>query len=180
MDNKAESIFLGAFGFGVFKNPAQLVAEEFKAVIRNGQYCKKFKNIVFAIKKKSEKDFGNNYRTFDNVVHNYALVINCPTLILPEVALPTGKKIEEAAVGFCHLPANKSIEDVKDLVLDDEGFLATKMGDNNTNTESFDKQWTMWEAFSDFVNFWISFMKESRKKEISCVNGRKCLLGQGA
>ena len=95
LDNHVDTIVLGAFGCGAFKNPVQLVAEEFKAVIKNGQYCKKFKNIVFAIKKESENDYGENYKTFANVLH-FPLTENCPTYDLPEVVLPTGKIIEKA------------------------------------------------------------------------------------
>ena len=42
-----ETLILGAFGCGVFKNPPELVAEAFKSVI--SEYGKWFKNIEFAI-----------------------------------------------------------------------------------------------------------------------------------
>lgn len=159
LDNKAETIILGAFGCGAFKNPARLVAEEFKSVIEKGQYCKKFKNIVFAIKKESEKDFGENYRTFVNVLEP-SLSVNCPTYDLPEVLLPTGKVIKKATVGFCHLPANKTIEDVKDLTLAGEGFPDTSF---NKDTESFDKQYRFlkWQRNNPYYKKQVSILGDS-------------------
>ena len=141
LDNQVETIVLGAFGCGAFKNPVRLVAEEFKSVIESGQYCKRFKNIVFAIKKRSEKDFGENYWTFAKVL-GFSLLVNCLTYDLPEVLLPTGKVIKKATAGFCHLPADKTIEDVKDLTLAGEGFPDTSFNKipralkNNTNSLS--------------------------------------------
>lgn len=159
LDNKAETIVLGAFGCGAFKNPARLVAEEFKSVIEKGQYCKKFKNIVFAVKKESEKDFGENYWTFVNVL-DFALLVNCPTYDLPEVQLPTGKVIKKATVGFCHLPANKTIEDVKDLTLTGEGFPDTSF---NKDTENFDKQYRFlkWQRNNPYYQKQISILGDS-------------------
>lgn len=159
LDNKAETIILGAFGCGAFKNPARLVAEEFKSVIEGGQYCKKFKNIVFAIKKESEKDFGENYWTFVNVLE-FSLLVNCPTYDLPEVLLPTGKVIKKATVGFCHLPANKTIEDVKDLTLAGEGFPDTSF---NKDTESFDKQYRFlkWQRNDPYYKKQVSILGDS-------------------
>lgn len=159
LDNKAETIVLGAFGCGAFKNPARLVAEEFKSVIEKGQYCKKFKNIVFAVKKESEKDFGENYWTFVNVL-DVALLVNCPTYDLPEVQLPTGKVIKKATVGFCHLPANKTIEDVKDLTLAGEGFPDTSF---NKDTENFDKQYRFlkWQRNNPYYKKQISILGDS-------------------
>jgi len=49
-DNHVDVIILGAFGCGAFKNPPRLVSQAFEEVIREEQYCKKFKQIVFAIK----------------------------------------------------------------------------------------------------------------------------------
>lgn len=115
LDNQVETIVLGAFGCGAFKNPARLVAEAFQSVIESKQYCKKFKNIVFAIKKESDKDFGENYCTFRQVL-TLPLLENYPNYHLPEINLPTGKTIENATITFCRLPANTSIEAVKDLV----------------------------------------------------------------
>lgn len=159
LDNKADTIVLGAFGCGAFKNPAWLVAEEFKSVIECGQYCKKFKNIVFAIKKESEKDFGENYRTFVNVL-GFTLLLNCPTYDLPEVQLPTGKVIKKATVGFCHLFADKTIEDVKDLTLAGEGFPDTSF---NKDTENFDKQYRFlkWQRNNPYYKKQISILGDS-------------------
>ena len=159
LDNQVDTIILGAFGCGAFKNPARLVAEEFKLVIENGQYCKKFKNIVFAIKKESDKDYGENYWTFVNVL-DFSLLANCPTYELPEVILPTGRTIEKATVGFCHLPTNTTIEDVKDLTLSGEGFPNTTW---NSNTVAFDKQvrFLKWQRSNPYYKKRISILGDS-------------------
>lgn len=39
LDNKVDTIILGAFGCGAFKNPAYVVAEAFKSVIESKQYA---------------------------------------------------------------------------------------------------------------------------------------------
>lgn len=157
--NQVETIVLGAFGCGAFKNPSRLVAEEFKSVIESGQYCKKFKNIVFAIKKESEKDLGENYWTFVNVL-DFSLLVNCPTYDLPEVKLPTGKVLKKATVGFCHLPGNKTIEDVKDLTLAGEGFPDTSF---NKDTENFEKQYQFlkWQRNNPYYKKQISILGDS-------------------
>ena len=43
-------IILGAFGCGAFKNPPLIVAEAFRQVIDEQNYCRDFKQILFAIK----------------------------------------------------------------------------------------------------------------------------------
>lgn len=158
LDNCVDTIVLGAFGCGAFKNPAQLVAEEFRSVIENGQYCKKFKNIVFAIKKETEDDYGANYHTFATVLR-FPLTENCPTYDLPEVVLPTGKKIEKATVRFHRLPTNTTIEDVKDLVVAGEGLPETY----NNNMEAFEKQrrFLRWQRNNPYYKKQFSVLGDS-------------------
>lgn len=60
MDNDADSIVLGAFGCGAFRNPPEIVAQAFYDVIisENYNYC--FKEIVFPVfvcNKRDEKNF---------------------------------------------------------------------------------------------------------------------------
>lgn len=49
-DNNVDYLILGAFGCGAFKNPPLIVAEAFRQTIEEQNYCKDFKQIVFAIK----------------------------------------------------------------------------------------------------------------------------------
>lgn len=49
-DNDVEILILGAFGCGAFKNPPKIVAEAFQEVIREQNYKRYFKKIIFAIK----------------------------------------------------------------------------------------------------------------------------------
>lgn len=159
LDNQVDTIILGAFGCGAFRNPAQIVAEAFKSVIEEKQYCNKFKNIVFAIKKESENDYGQNYWTFHDVLC-FALLENCPSYELPAIALPTGKTIAEAIVGFCHLPTNRSIEEVKDLVLFGDGFPDTTWKDNATNYEQ-QFQFLKWQRNNPYYKKQISILGDS-------------------
>lgn len=62
-----DTIILGAWGCGAFKNPPQLVAKAFKQVIDdNFKYA--FKNIIFAIKKSNN----NNYKAFETAFFEYS------------------------------------------------------------------------------------------------------------
>ncbi len=64
LDNNVDTIVLGAFGCGAFKNPPRVVAQAFRAVLEEGAYRNAFKHIVFAIKKESEENCGENFRVF--------------------------------------------------------------------------------------------------------------------
>lgn len=158
LDNHVDTIVLGAFGCGAFKNPARLVAEEFKTVIEKGQYCEKFKNIVFAIKKESENDYGENYWAFVKVLR-FPLTENCPTRDLPEVILPTGKRIEKATVRFHRLPTNITIEDVMDLVVAGEGTPETYLN----NVAAFGKQlrFLKWQRNNPYYKKQFSVLGDS-------------------
>lgn len=155
LDNSVDTIVLGAFGCGAFKNPAQLVAEVFKSVIENGRYFKKFKNIVFAIKKESEKDCGENYLAFANVL-GIPSVENSPICDLPEVVLPTGEKLEKATVRFRYLLSNMTTDDVKNLVADGEGT-------PEADSEAFDKQlhFLKWQKNNPYYKKQFSVLGDS-------------------
>lgn len=60
-------LILGAFGCGVFKNPAELVAKEYSEILKNKMfnYKTKFKKIVFAIPD------DENYNHFNKVFNNF-------------------------------------------------------------------------------------------------------------
>lgn len=62
-----DTIILGAWGCGAFKNPPQLVAKAFKQVI-DDNYKYAFKNIIFAIKKSNN----NNYKAFETAFFEYS------------------------------------------------------------------------------------------------------------
>lgn len=63
MDNNADSIVLGAFGCGAFRNPPETVAQAFYDVIisENYNYC--FKEIVFPVLVNNQRD-EHNYKVF--------------------------------------------------------------------------------------------------------------------
>ncbi len=50
IENEAESLILGAFGCGAFRNPPQVVASAFKRCLDSERYHDAFKNVVFAVK----------------------------------------------------------------------------------------------------------------------------------
>lgn len=50
LDNDIETLILGAFGCGVFRNPPEYVAGEFKEIINQERYRKAFKRVVFAVR----------------------------------------------------------------------------------------------------------------------------------
>lgn len=157
MDDCEDTFVLGAFGCGAFKNPAQFVAEEFRTVIENGQYCRKFKNIVFAIKKDTEDDYGENYHTFATVLR-FPLTVNCLVYDLPKVILPTGEIIEKATVHFHRLPVNTTIEDVKDLVAAGEGSPETY---NNTEVLAKQRRFLRWQRNNPYYKKQFSVLGDS-------------------
>lgn len=59
-----DSVVLGAFGCGAFKNPPEIVSKAFKSEIES-EFGKVFKNIIFAIKKSSNNNFDVFYETFN-------------------------------------------------------------------------------------------------------------------
>jgi len=59
-----DSVVLGAFGCGAFKNPPEIVAKAFKSEIES-EFSNVFKNIIFAIKKSSNNNFDVFYNTFN-------------------------------------------------------------------------------------------------------------------
>lgn len=61
-----ETIILGAWGCGAFRNPPEIVAKAFKKAIENN-YIYTFKNIVFAIK----GSHNNNLDVFKSVLQNF-------------------------------------------------------------------------------------------------------------
>lgn len=164
LDNDVDTIVLGAFGCGAFKNPPRLVAQAFKTVIDEHQYRRKFKNIVFAIKEESEKDYGQNYCAFYEVFEG-GLLLNCPNYDLPEILLPTGKIIEKATVGFLQSPANTTIEDVKDMVARGDGFPTDDVfqEDELHNEACFKKQQNFleWQRNNPYYKKQISILGDS-------------------
>lgn len=68
VDNSVDTLILGAFGCGAFKNPPRLVAEAFDEVLKEG-YSNLFSNIIFAIKKTSQNC--PNYNAFKEVFVHY-------------------------------------------------------------------------------------------------------------
>ena len=61
--NNVDILVLGAFGCGVFNNPAEMVADVFYDQLINGQYGGCFRKVLFAIKADGERDM-KNYMTF--------------------------------------------------------------------------------------------------------------------
>lgn len=59
-----DTIVLGAFGCGAFRNNPNVVAQAAYEVIKD--YLKAFKNIEFAVYCRSDDDI--NYRTFERVL----------------------------------------------------------------------------------------------------------------
>lgn len=68
LDNNVDTLILGAFGCGAFKNPPRLVAEAFDEVMQE-KYKGLFSNIIFAIKKTSLNC--PNYNAFKEVFVHY-------------------------------------------------------------------------------------------------------------
>lgn len=62
-DNKVDTLILGAFGCGAFRNSPRQVCRIFKNLLE-GKYSGCFKNVIFAIPK------GPNYITFRKVLRN--------------------------------------------------------------------------------------------------------------
>lgn len=64
LKHNIDTVILGAWGCGAFKNPPELVAKAFKQVIDEKYKCA-FKNIAFAIKKSSNNNFDVFKSIFD-------------------------------------------------------------------------------------------------------------------
>lgn len=64
LKHNIDTVILGAWGCGAFKNPPELVAKAFKQVIDEKYKCA-FKNIVFAVKKSSNNNFDVFKSIFD-------------------------------------------------------------------------------------------------------------------
>lgn len=159
LDNKVDTIILGAFGCGAFKNPAYVVAEAFKSVIESKQYCKKIKHIIFAIKPDSEKDLGENYRAFAHVFH-FCLLENSPYRFIPAIALPTGKIIADTTVIFAHGAPYAPIEEVQDGVVSGAGFPdETWLGCTDSYEEQL--QFLKWQRSNPFYKKQISILGDS-------------------
>lgn len=159
LDNKVDTIILGAFGCGAFKNPAYVVAEAFKSVIESKQYCKKFKHIIFAIKPDSEKDLGENYRAFAHVFH-FCLLENSLYRFIPAIALPTGKIIADTTVIFVHGAPYAPIEEVQDGVVSGAGFPdETWLGCTDSYEEQL--QFLKWQRSNPFYKKQISILGDS-------------------
>ncbi|GHU59332.1 TIGR02452 family protein [Clostridia bacterium] len=58
-ENNAEAFVLGAWGCGVFGNPPEIVADEFRKTIENDGLGNYFKEIVFAVYAANERDRKN-------------------------------------------------------------------------------------------------------------------------
>ena len=67
LNNKVETIVLGAFGCGAFMNNPNVVAQASKNVLN--EYLYAFKNIEFAVYCSPKDDI--NYRIFDGVLKPY-------------------------------------------------------------------------------------------------------------
>ena len=58
VDNKVQTLILGAFGCGAFANPPEIMAEAFKETIEEGDYSSLIPTIIFAIKgQKKDRNF---------------------------------------------------------------------------------------------------------------------------
>lgn len=64
IDNNVETLVLGAFGCGVFKNDIEYVANEIKKLLYMKGYAKYFKNIVIPGMKKTDRVYETFSRTF--------------------------------------------------------------------------------------------------------------------
>lgn len=65
LDNGQTNLVLGALGCGAFANPPKHVAEIFKEILAEPEFCNQFEQIVFAIKGGPK---GGNYQTFKEVI----------------------------------------------------------------------------------------------------------------
>ena len=65
IDNKIETLILGAFGCGAFSNNTLVNAKAFKEILN--EYLKYFKNIIFAIPDIDDEKSAN-YRIFENIL----------------------------------------------------------------------------------------------------------------
>lgn len=81
-DNNVDYLILGAFGCGAFKNPPLIVAEAFLQTIKEQNYFKDFKQIVFAIKPTGVDC--PNLSTFSRQFDGYASDAGERCVLLPE------------------------------------------------------------------------------------------------
>lgn len=160
LDNNVDVIILGAFGCGAFKNSPKLVAKAFKEAIEEKDYCNKFKRIIFAIKKESEKEYGINYDTFYSLLQFPRLIENCPSYSLPEIILPTGKVIEETVAMFSYLMEEVPLEEAMDYISQGDGFSPET---NPKVADSFKKQqeYLKWQRNNPYYQKKISILGDS-------------------
>lgn len=159
LDNKVDTIILGALGCGAFKNPAYVVAEAFKSVIESKQYRKKFKHIIFAIKKNSGKDCDENYKAFAHVFHFY-LLENSLYVSIPAIALPTGKNIAATTVFFSRGAPYAPIEEVQDEVASGTSSPGAIWLDRADSYEE-QLQFLKWQRSNPFYKKQISILGDS-------------------
>lgn len=81
-DNNVDYLILGAFGCGAFKNPPLIVAEAFLQTIKEQNYLKDFKQIVFAIKPTGTDC--PNLSTFSRQFDSYAPDAGERCVLIPE------------------------------------------------------------------------------------------------
>lgn len=82
-DNQVDVMILGAFGCGAFRNPPQIVAQAFSQAIFEGNYQKRFKRIVFAIKPTREQcpnvsEFAGQFSCFSEASQYEASILPIP------------------------------------------------------------------------------------------------------
>lgn len=82
-DNQVDVLILGAFGCGAFRNPPQIVAQAFSQAIFAGNYQRKFKRIVFAIKPTGEhcpnvSEFAGQFSCFSEDSQYEASILPIP------------------------------------------------------------------------------------------------------
>ncbi len=75
IDNEVEVLVLGAFGCGAFNNPPQIVADAFREVLLQTRYRKAFEEVIFAIKKSTNRS-SLNFQAFERNFSSFPLLNN--------------------------------------------------------------------------------------------------------
>lgn len=163
VENQVDFLILGAFGCGAFKNPPEVVASAFDAVIFSEMYRCAFKEIAFAIKPTKVPEMQcPNFKTFyvefmRLPVNEGEEVVEIPGLISPTgVTIPPIKYINHIN-GNISCSVNLCLSAVKESI--GRGYNSPEY--SNQNTESIAVDFLKWQINNLYYKKQFSILGDS-------------------
>lgn len=161
LNHKVDTIILGAWGCGAFKNPPEIVAKAFKKVL-DEKYRAAFKNIVFAIKNTNNNNFEMFKRVLDYTPKNIKCDNNKHSFVVKEEL--TG--VTEYICEKCGLTTSTLVVPPPECYRDLNPYIGSTLNGKIITKQWFNKSITsdefkLWQKDNKYYNKTFSILGDS-------------------